>query len=197
MIKDVREEKLRSRVREISGFYSREGRMPSFSEIGEMTGIRSKNAVYKLVNKLVNLRVLEKDAKGRLIPGPLAAPVRVLGTVEAGFPSPAEEELVDTLSLDDLLIQNKEATFLLKVSGDSMSGAGILPGDMVIVDKGQTPKSGDIVIAEVDGAWTMKYLRKRGESVTLLPSNPKYQPIKPKSELKIAGVVTAVVRKYK
>jgi repressor LexA len=78
-----------------------------------------------------------------------------------------------------------------------MSGAGILPGDMVIVDKGQTPKSGDIVIAEVDGAWTMKYLRKQGESVTLLPANPKYQPIRPKNELKIAGVVTAVVRKYR
>jgi repressor LexA len=78
-----------------------------------------------------------------------------------------------------------------------MSGAGILPGDMVIVDKGQTPKSGDIVIAEVDGAWTMKYLRKRGENITLVPANPNYKPIRPKSELKIAGVVTAVVRKYK
>src|ERR1700693_3413162 len=92
--------------------------------------------------------------------GPKAPVIGVLGSVAAGFPSPAEEELVDTLSLDDLLIQNREATFLLKVSGDSMTGAGILPGDMVIVDKGQTPKSGDIVIAEVDGAWTMKYLRK-------------------------------------
>jgi len=78
-----------------------------------------------------------------------------------------------------------------------MSGAGILPGDMVIVDKGQTPKSGDIVIAQVDGEWTMKYLRKRGDSITLVPANPKYQPIKPKNELKISGVVTAVVRKYK
>ena len=78
-----------------------------------------------------------------------------------------------------------------------MSGAGILPGDMVIVDKGQTPKSGDIVIAEVDGEWTMKYLRKRGSDVALIPANPKYKPIKPERELKIAGVVTAVVRKYK
>jgi SOS-response transcriptional repressor LexA len=68
---------------------------------------------------------------------------------------------------------------------------------MVIVDKGQPPKSGDIVIAEVDGAWTMKYLRKRGESVTLLPANPDYKAIRPKSELRIAGVVTAVVRKYR
>ncbi len=121
------------------------------------------------------------------------------GTVKkAGFPSPADEELSDTLSIDDLLIENPEATFLLKVSGNSMSGAGILPGDMVLVDKGQSPKSGDIVIAEVDGEWTMKYLNKEKDSViTLMPANPCYKPIKPKKELRIAGVVTAVVRKYR
>lgn len=197
MIQSAPNDKLRSRIKEIARFYKDKGRMPSFSEIGEFTGLQSKNAVFKLVAKLVELKVLSKDEKGRLLPASLASSLRVLGTVEAGFPSPAEEELVDTLSLDELLIQNREATFLLKVSGDSMSGAGILPGDMVIVDKGQTPKSGDIVIAEVDGQWTMKYLRKRGTGVMLLPANPKYKPIKPETELKIAGVVTAVVRKYK
>lgn len=190
-------DRLQSRIRGIAQFYHYHGRMPSFSEIGELTGLRSKNAVSKLVRKLEDLQVLERDRTGRLVPGSIASSVRVLGTVEAGFPSPAEEELADTLSLDDLLIQNREATFLLKVSGDSMSGAGVLPGDMVIVDRGQAPKSGDIVIAEVDGEWTMKYLRKRGSSVTLVAANPKYQPITPKNELKIAGVVTAVVRKYK
>lgn len=197
MADEQKDEKLRSRIRDISFFYHTKGRMPSFSEIGELTGLQSKNAVSKLVDKLDSLKVVGKDAKGRLIPRSIASPVRILGSVEAGFPSPAEEELADTLSLDDLLIENPDATFLLKVSGDSMSEAGILPGDMVIVDKGQTPKSGDIVIAEVDGQWTMKYLRKRGESVTLIPANPNYKPIKPKNELKIAGVVTAVVRKYK
>jgi repressor LexA len=78
-----------------------------------------------------------------------------------------------------------------------MSEAGILPGDMVLVDKREQVKSGDIVIAEVDGEWTMKYLKKRGDSVLLVPANPKYQPIRPKKELKIAGIVTAVVRKYR
>jgi repressor LexA len=197
MADEQKDEKLRSRIRDISFFYHTKGRMPSFSEIGELTGLQSKNAVSKLVDKLDSLKVVGKDAKGRLIPRSIASPVRILGSVEAGFPSPAEEELADTLSLDDFLIENPDATFLLKVSGDSMSEAGILPGDMVIVDKGQTPKSGDIVIAEVDGQWTMKYLRKRGESVSLIPANPNYKPIKPKNELKIAGVVTAVVRKYK
>ena len=197
MERDQREERLRSRIKGVSRFYSEKGRMPSFSEIGEMASLRSKNAVFKLVNKLEQLKVLERDEKGRLIPGSIASPIRILGTVEAGFPSAAEEALADTLSLDDLLIQNREATFLLKVSGDSMSGAGILPGDMVLVDKGRVPKSGDIVIAEVDGEWTMKYLKKRGEIVTLIPANPRYEPIRPKKELKIGGVVTAVVRKYK
>ena len=196
MKQELREEQLRSRIREISQFYYRTGRMPSFSEIGEAVGLKSKNAVSKLVKKLEDLGVLERDGRGRLTPRSLKFPVRILGTVEAGFPSPAEEELADTLSLDEMLIQNHEATFLLKVSGDSMCEAGILPGDMVIVNKGQTPQSGDIVIAEVDGEWTMKYLRKRGGSVTLMPANAKYKPIKPKHELKIAGVVTAVVRRY-
>jgi SOS regulatory protein LexA len=193
---ELKEEKLKSRVREISRFYYQKGRMPSFAEIAEMLGLKSKNAVFKLVRKLEELKVLERDEKGRLTPGSIKFPVRMLGTVEAGFPSPAEEELADTMSLDDLLIQNHEATFLLRVSGDSMIEAGIMPGDMVIVNKGQTPKSGDIVIAEVDGEWTMKYLRKRGDGVALIPANAKYKPIKPKNELKIAGVVTAVVRKY-
>jgi repressor LexA len=191
------QDKLKSRIRDMSAFYHQNDRMPSFSEIGRMFNLSSKSSVHKVVGKLESIGVISKDKKGRLIPGSIKSPVKVLGIVEAGFPSPAEEELADTVSLDTLLIKNREATFLLKVSGDSMSGAGILPGDMVIVDKGQTPKSGDIVIAEVDGAWTMKSLRKRGESVTLLSANPNYKPIKPKNELKIAGVVTAVVRKYR
>jgi SOS regulatory protein LexA len=190
---------LQNRIYEIERFNRKSGRMPSYVEIDALVGFSSKNAVSSLVENLEKQSVVARarDKAGKLVPKSMAMPVKVLGTVEAGFPSPAEEELVDNLSLDDLLIQNREATFLLKVSGDSMTGAGIMQGDMVIVDKGLTPKSGDIVIAQVDGEWTMKYLRKRGDTVTLVPANPKYQPIKPKNELKIAGVVTAVVRKYR
>ncbi|HJP18320.1 MAG TPA: transcriptional repressor LexA [Nitrospinota bacterium] len=191
-----KDEKTKTRINALTDFYYSRGRMPSFSELSELWELKSKNAVSKTVNKLKKLRVLEKDKKGRIIPRSLTSPLRLLGFVEAGFPSPAEEELADTISLDKFLIQNKEATFLLKVSGDSMSEAGILPGDMVIVDKGKSPKTGDIVIAEVDGEWTIKYLRKRGKKISLVPANPKYIPITPKKELVIGGVVTAVVRKY-
>jgi len=189
--------KLESRIKEITSFYHKKGRMPSFSEIGKITGLRSKNAVFKLVNKLQELKVLTRDYHGRLIPLSIASPVRVLGTVDAGFPSPAEEELMDTISLDKFLIQSPGSTFMLKITGDSMLDAGILPGDMVIVDRSQTPKNGDIVIAEVDGEWTMKYLKRQDNSVLLIPANPKYKPIKPKREFRIGGVVTAVIRKYR
>ncbi|MEE8432269.1 MAG: transcriptional repressor LexA [Candidatus Desulfatibia sp.] len=186
------------RMEALAKFYRENRRMPSFSELGEISGLKSKNAVSKLVTKLEKMNLLKKDKKGKLIPlsMPPFSGVRVLGTVEAGFPSPAEEELADILSLDEFLIKNRNATFMLKVSGDSMSEAGIIPGDMVLIDKSLSPKSGDIVIACVDDQWTMKFLRKRGKSVTLVPANPAYKPIRPKRELSIAGVVTAVIRKY-
>jgi SOS-response transcriptional repressor LexA len=83
---DAQECKFRSRIMDISSFYREKDRMPSFSEIGEMTGLKSKNAVSKLINKLEGLGILERDEKGRLIPRSIAGSVRVLGTVEAGFP---------------------------------------------------------------------------------------------------------------
>lgn len=180
----------------LAGFFRRSGRMPSYAETADLLGLRSKSAAFKVIAKLEASGAVRKDDTGRLLPGSIARPIRLLGTIEAGFPSPAEEELRDTISLDDMLIQNRQATYLLKVSGDSMSGAGIMPGDMVIVDRSRSAKSGDIVIAQVDGEWTMKYLRKTAGAVVLVPANPKYKPIKPKTELKVAGVVTAVVRKY-
>ncbi len=120
-----------------------------------------------------------------------------MGEVCAGFPSPAEEELRDTISFDDYLLTHRETSFLLSVSGDYMIGAGIMEQDLVIVERGRTPKDGDIVLAQVDGNWTMKYFRKKGKTVTLEAANPKYPSITPQEELSIAGVIMAVVRKYK
>ncbi len=129
--------------------------------------------VFHSMEDLVALDTSECKRQDSVSP---SRPCRILGLVEAGWPSPAEEELRDTLSLDEFLVQNPDASFLLKVSGDSMTGAGILPGDMVIVNRGQTAKSGDIVIAEVDGEWTMKFLKKGGDTVYLVPANPRYKP---------------------
>ncbi|MEW6324748.1 MAG: transcriptional repressor LexA [Nitrospirota bacterium] len=185
-----------SRISALRNFYRAQGRMPSFAELGRLVGLRSKHAVWKLVKKLEAAGVVARDSTGRLIPGDRMAALKVLGTVEAGFPSPAEEMSLGTLSLDAWLIRDRDESFLLKVSGDSMIEAGILEGDLVIVDRNRRPKSGDIVVAEVDGAWTMKRLERQGERVVLIPANARYRPILPVNELRIAGVVTAVIRSY-
>jgi SOS regulatory protein LexA len=170
--------------------------MPSYSELMAVAGFRSKNAVSKLVQRLVAQEWLEKDAAGKLLPGRSFHDLPILGTVTAGFPSPAEEELADTMSLDEFLITNKEATYILKVNGESMIEAGILPGDMLLVERGAEPRDGDIVIAQVDREWTMKFFRKRGRAVFLEAANKDFKPIYPTEELKIAAVVRAVIRKY-
>ena len=181
---------------EIIDFYKKAKRMPSYQEIMKLTGFRSKNAVFKLINRLVQAGLIEKDSQGRIIPKRMFGKTKVLGIVEAGFPSPAEEELLDTMSLDEYLISNKEATFILQVSGNSMIDAGIMPKDLVLVERTNEAKPGDIVIAEVDGKWTMKYLRQNGDQMYLEAANKKYPPIYPKEELKISAVVKAVIRKY-
>ncbi|MFA6376760.1 MAG: transcriptional repressor LexA [Candidatus Paceibacterota bacterium] len=180
----------------IASFYEKHRRLPAYSEIMELTGLKSKNSVFRLVKKLIHAGFMEKDRAGKLIPDKIYGQIKILGQVQAGFPSPAEEELVDTISLDEYLIKNREATFMLKVSGDSMVDAGIMEGDMVLADRSATPRAGDIVIAEIDSEWTMKYLRKTGGQMWLQAANKKYKPIYPEQELKIAAVVKAVIRKY-
>lgn len=177
-------------------FYKKNKRVPGYNEIMALVGFKSKNAVYKLINKLVDEGVFEKDSNGRLIPNKLIGEVPVLGLVEAGFPTSADEELTDTMSIDEFLIDRKDATYILEVKGDSMIDEGIKEGDLVIVERKSEPKIGDIVIAEVDGGWTMKYYRKKGNQVYLEPANKKYKPIYPTYDLKIAAVVKGVIRKY-
>ncbi|MBU6323403.1 MAG: translesion error-prone DNA polymerase V autoproteolytic subunit [Patescibacteria group bacterium] len=176
-------------------FYSRHRRMPGYVEMMEFTGLRSKNAVWKFIEKLVEDGVVEKDARGKLTPGAYLSGVRLLGVVEAGFPSPAEEELLDVMDLDEYLTPNKESSYLLKVKGDSMIDAGIHAGDLVVVERHETAKPGTIVIANVDGEYTMKYLRKEGNRFYLEPANAKYKNIYPRN-LRVEAVVTAVIRKY-
>lgn len=184
-------------VSRLKSFYRKRKRLPSFSEIQALLHYQSKSGVSNLVSHLVERGIVAKDSTGRLVPTPsFEGGVKLLGTVQAGFPSPAEEELMDTLSLDKFLIKNPQASYLVKVTGDSMTEAGILPDDLVIVERGREPKTGDIVIAQVDGEWTMKYYFRYGKQIVLKAANSKYPPIKPKRELVIGGIVTAQIRKY-
>jgi len=113
----------------------------------------------------------------------------------AGFPSPAQDYLDQSLDLNEYLVRNKTSTFFFRVSGWSMRGASINDGDILVVDRSITPKHGCIVVASVDGDFTVKKLHRRAGVVELRPENPDFKPICPKDgeELIIWGVATSVV----
>ena len=187
---------LREKVGRLREFYRREGRAPGYAEMLRLFGYRSKNAVYGLIQKLMAEGYARKSGGKLALTSKLTASIRLLGAVQAGFQSPAEEELVDTVTLDEYLVRRPEATFMLTVHGDSMIEAGIHPGDIVLVEKGVNPKPHDIVVAQVDDEWTIKYFMKDNAGIRLDPANPKYRFIRPKRTLNIGGVVRAVIRKY-
>ncbi len=190
--------KIHESIRRFRAFCREEKRMPGYSEMLELFGYRSKNSVYGLLQRLEELGYIRKARDGKIAPtSRLIGSIKLLGTVQAGFPSPAEEELVDVLSLDEYLVRRPEATYMLTVNGDSMLDAGIHPNDIVLVERGGTPRNGDIVVAQVDGEWTIKYFHKDRKTVRLDPANARYRPIVPRQSLIIGGIVKAVVRKYR
>ncbi|MBN2364463.1 translesion error-prone DNA polymerase V autoproteolytic subunit [candidate division WOR-3 bacterium] len=115
--------------------------------------------------------------------------------ISAGFPSPAEEYSEKKLDLNEYLIKHPSATFFIKVSGDSMIGAGIHSGDLLIVDRSQEPANNKIVIAVLDGEFTVKRIMKKKDKIFLIPENDNFKPIEIKSEMncEVWGVVTHVI----
>jgi len=182
--------------KKITAFFRENRRMPTYSEIAEIIGVRSKSVVHFWVAKLLDAGIVQKDAKGFLTLTRNPRALKLAGEVCAGIPTSAEEDLRGIVSFDEYLVRHPETSFLLSVTGDSMIDAGIREKDLVIVEKNKEPKNGDIILAEVDGNWPMKYFCRKGKLVTLEAANPKYPPIIPQTDLRIAGVITAVVRKY-
>lgn len=116
--------------------------------------------------------------------------------VAAGFPSPAEDHLGDTLDLNALLVRRPAATFFVRVRGESMIGAGIYDGDILVVDRSLRASSGQIIVAALDGELTVKTYKREGTRVQLLPENPDYPPIEigELQSFEVWGVVSGVVR---
>ena len=117
--------------------------------------------------------------------------------ISAGFPSPADDFKEIRISLDKELVKNKEATFYARVSGDSMIGAGLEDGDLLVIDRSLNPENGKIAVCFVDGEFTVKRIKKENDKFYLIPENKKYKriEIKEESELIIWGVVEYVIKK--
>lgn len=183
------------RISRLRGFWKTHGRVPSIRELCRLLEHSSPNAGTRFCRAAVAAGYLRRGERGYAA-GHLLTGLKCYESIAAGWPSPAEDELVDVITLDEYLIGNREAAFLVKVTGDSMKDAGIMAGDIIVVDRGARPKSGDIVIAQVDGEWTLKYYTRRGDKIVLTAANEKYPEIAPKSELVIGGVVSGSFRKY-
>ena len=117
--------------------------------------------------------------------------------ISAGFPSPADDFKETRISLDKVLVRNKEATFYARVSGDSMVGAGLDDGDLLVIDRSLNPENGKIAVCLIDGEFTVKRIKKEKNKLYLMPENKKYKPIKLKeeNELIIWGIVEYVIKK--
>jgi len=117
--------------------------------------------------------------------------------LSAGFPSPADDYFEKKLDLNELLISHPAATFFVKVEGDSMLGAGIQSGDMLLVDRALTAEEGKIIVALIEGEFTVKRFVKKGNKAFLMPENPRYPPIEitEEKEFQVWGVVTYVIHR--
>jgi len=187
---------LKEKVSRIRAFYRQNKIMPTYDEICMIFGFKSKNAAFKLINKLVDDNFVEKMDKGRLKPGIHLLGLPMFNSVQAGMPTAEQETLMDHIDLNDMLVSRPEKTCMINVRGDSMIDAGIQEGDKVVVESEAPVRVGDIVVAIVDGGYTVKYFDKsKNGQIILQPANSNYSPIIPENELKIFGKVVGVVRK--
>lgn len=179
------------------------GRKQKFGEPTTLMRVpeSAKATVIHFLAELAQKRQVEPAWPSHLIPirlaeSPTSFKVPLFGhTIRAGFPSPADDYVADTLDLNEHLMPHKEASFLLRAKGDSMVGVGIHDGDILVVDRSLTATDGKVVIATLDGQFTVKTLEKKRGKIRLLPANPEFDPIeiKDEQELQIWGVVTRVI----
>ncbi len=191
----------------IREFQRKHGYSPSLSDLAVAFGVRSKNAIAKVVNALVREGHLQKDPKGRIkileieehrTMGDMirSLTLPLFGPVAAGFAAPAEEQAAEMVALEEYLVRDRTNTFLLRVKGDSMIDAGIHEGDLVIVERGAEPRVGDIVVGILDGEFTLKRLRRDKGKFYLQAENDRYPDLYALEELQVAGVVRGVIRRY-
>ena len=178
-------------------YYARHRVLPSYARIGALVGLNSKASVADLVLRLKAGGFVESTPDRRLKPGRRFFERTVAENVRAGQPTQAPDIAPDTLTIDEHLVSNPSKTVLIKVKGDSMIGAGIHDGDVVVVEKNAAANAGDIVVAILDNEFTLKrFARERGR-VVLRPENKAYPVIRPKGDVEIFGVVVGLIRKYR
>lgn len=190
-------------LRFISDYVANYGYSPSYQEIADAFGIASKHGVVRHLDALAKKGYIEKtDTTARSIrivsqqymPVTEAIQLPLIGRVSAGYPILAEQNIEDYVTVPRRLIKSEGRYFTLRVQGDSMVNAGILDGDLVIVQSRETADPGQIVVALIGDEVTVKRLIVRGNEKFLKAENPAYPDIHPQSEWRIQGRVVGVLR---
>jgi repressor LexA len=186
----------RSYLSSLQDYYAQHRALPSYASIGQLLGLKSKSSVAAMVARLKLAGYIDSTPDKRLAPTKrFFERALAESPVHAGLPNPIDDGEADALTIDDYLIEHPSQTVLVRVKGDSMVDAGILDGDLVVVEKAAAAKRGDIVIAIVDGQFTLKRLELDRGAFVLKPENKAYPVIRPEGTLEIFGVMTGLVRK--
>jgi repressor LexA len=182
----------------LQDFYARNRALPSYAEAARLCGLPAVSTVAGVIARLKEQGFLQASDTGRLRPGKRFFERSLANTVQAGLPASAEEVLPEGVLIDEYLVDHPSRTVLLTVKGESMTQAGLLPTDIVIVKRGAPARPGDIVVAIVDGEFTVKYLALDGSGEFYLkPGNPSFPDIRPREGLEVFGVVIGQFRRYR
>ncbi len=179
---------------QLQDYYADHRTLPSFAGIGSLIGV-SKRAAVKFVDRMIAVGHLGKAPDGRVTPAKMFFARPYVGNAPAGFASPAAELMGDAITIDEFLVEHPASTVLVQVQGNSMIGAGIHDGDYLVVERRSTANKGDIVVAIVDGDFTIKYLQQDKGGYYLQPANPSFSIIRPQTTLDIYGVMVGMFRK--
>lgn len=180
----------------LRAYWKQHQMFPSMAKLCSVLGLSSTSSVFALIGRLCDAGFLERT-EGRVAPTRQFFGRPLVGSVRAGLPESQGQDLPELLAIDDYLVEAPNRTVLCRVKGDSMRDAGMLDGDLAVVERGRPTKPGDIVVAAVDEELTVKTLRLGADGAFFLePANPDYPAIRPHGSLEIIGVVIGLVRRY-
>ena len=181
----------------LQNYYAENRVLPSYARLMGLLGFASKSAIKKVLERLEAAGLLQRSEDGDWAPTERFFERAFADLpVAAGMPIAATDSGSDLMTIDRFLIPHPAETVLVRVKGDSMTGAGIHSGDLAVVERCSQAKPGDIVVAVVDDEFTLKTLGRDKNGYHLLPANPDFPVIRPNGKLEIFGILVGLVRKY-
>lgn len=183
-------------LEKLQDYYAEHKVIPSYSVLAGLWGISAKSWVSECVKRFEEAGYLDWTPDKQLKPGARFFERRLAdSTVQAGLPNPAISDGYDLITIDDYVVRVPSRTSLVRVKGDSMIDAGILDGDLLVVEVQPNANVGEVVVAIVDNEFTVKYLARERSEFVLKPANKAYPVIRPRGRLEIFGVMAGLVRR--